>query len=149
MRDISARASGAALAVVLIWLTAACGVDAEPETATQPATSAPAAAPPAAGGAGSGQLTGTVGTTADPEAFTITLTDSSGAEVSTLPAGDYQVTVTDLSKIHNFHLTGPGVDQTTSVRDTDEVTWNVTLEPGDYTFVCDPHPRMVGDFTVT
>ena len=94
-------------------------------------------------------LTGTVGEAEDPEAFTITLTDSSGEQVTSLPAGEYQVEVTDLASIHNFHLAGPGVDETTTVPGTGEVTWTVTLEPGSYTFICDPHPDMVGEVKVT
>jgi hypothetical protein len=95
-------------------------------------------------------LTGTVGQVEDPDAFVITLKDSSGAEVSTLPAGDYQMRITDLSKIHNFRLRGSGVDEATTVPGTETVTWTVSLEPGEYTFLCEPHPQqMVGSLTVT
>ena len=95
-------------------------------------------------------LTGTVGQVENPDAFVITLTDSSGAQVSTLPAGDYQMRITDLSKIHNFRLSGPGVDEATSVPGTETVTWTVTLKPGEYTFLCEPHPsQMVGSLAVT
>jgi hypothetical protein len=95
-------------------------------------------------------LTGTVGEEAKPDAFVITLTDGSGAEVTSLPAGQYDIEVDDLSSIHNFHLTGPGVDEKTTVPGTGTVTWTVSLEPGEYTFVCDPHAQnMVGTFTVS
>ena len=55
------------------------------------------------------------------DAFTIALTDGSGAPVSSLKAGSYTVKVSDKSKIHNFHLTGPGVEQTTSVPEVTDV----------------------------
>ena len=90
-----------------------------------------------------------VGTEADPDAFEISLTDEAGEPVTTLPAGDYAIQVSDLSAMHNFHLAGGAVDETTSVEEVTEVAWDVTLEPGDYTFICDPHPPMAGGFTVT
>ncbi len=90
-----------------------------------------------------------VGTPDDPDAFVITLTDESGEPVSTLPAGDYEVEISDLSAIHNFHLRGGDVNESTTVAEVADVTWSVTLEPGDYSFMCDPHPSMSGQFTVT
>ena len=33
----------------------------------------------------------------------------------------------------------------TTVPETTEVTWKVTLQAGTYTFKCDPHPKMVGE----
>lgn len=94
-------------------------------------------------------LTGTVGTADDPDAFVITLTDDTGEPVTTLPAGDYQIEINDLSEIHNFHLTGGPVEESTTVPEVTDTVWEVNLEPGDYTFVCDPHPNMVGEFAVT
>ena len=38
-----------------------------------------------------------------------------GRSVSTLPAGSYTIEVDDQSDMHNFHLTGPGVEETTDV----------------------------------
>jgi plastocyanin len=90
-----------------------------------------------------------VGTAEDPEAFEITLMDESGEKVTELPAGDYTIEVTDPAESHNFHLTGGSVDESTSVPETVETTWEVTLEPGEYTYRCDPHPPMTGSFTVT
>ena len=51
---------------------------------------------------------------------------------------------------HNFHLTGPGgVDVATEVSAEGEESFDVTLEAGEYTFVCDPHAaQMKGSFTV-
>jgi plastocyanin len=89
-------------------------------------------------------LVGTVG-----PAFTISLVDAQGNDVSKLDPGTYVVQVKDLSDFHNFHLRGPGVNETTSVGGTGEVTWTVTLTDGTYTFLCDAHPTsMVGRFTV-
>ena len=151
----------AAAVVMLVALLGACGEattgatesetpTTEGESPTEASGQSPskkASSPPDR--EGEQVLTGTVGEAGDPEAFTITLTDSSGEPVTTLPAGEYQVEVSDLASIHNFHLTGPGVDETTTVPETGEVTWAVTLEPGSYTFICDPHPDMVGEVKVT
>ena len=133
-------------------LLTACGDDAATTPAAAPSTTATTTAPstttsaPAAGGT---RLSGTVGTQADPNAFSIALTDAAGQPVSTLPAGDYTIVVNDLSKIHNWHLKGGSVDETTTVPDVGEQTFQVSLAAGSYTFVCDPHPRMVGELTVT
>jgi len=60
-----------------------------------------------------------------------------------------RVEVDDQAKIHNFHLTGPGVEETTDVARTGPATWEVIFEAGEYTFVCDPHAgSMRGTFTV-
>ena len=99
-----------------------------------------------AGGAGaqSRTLTGVVG-----PGFTIRLTDSAGAAVKHLDPGIYTIQVQDLSDQHNFHLTGPGVDQVTDVETTGTVTWTVTFTNGSYHFQCDPHQTtMFGNFTV-
>lgn len=89
-------------------------------------------------------LRGTVG-----PGFTITLTNANGSAVSTLAVGTYDIVVNDLSADHNFHLTGPGVNQSTTVGGTGMVTWTVTLGNGVYRFVCDPHAsEMNGSFTV-
>jgi len=85
----------------------------------------------AAGGAGaqSQTLTGVVG-----PGFTIRLTDSTGAAVKHLDPGTYTIQVQDLSPEHNFHLTGPGVDQATDVETTGTVAWTVTFTDGSYHF---------------
>ena len=147
-----------AAALVLTLAAAGCSDDSEGDSDTAapaPAASssepaAESAAPSeAAAGGGDNVLTGTVGTEEDPDAFEITLTDESGAPVSELPAGDYTIEVNDPSAIHNFHLTGGSVDETTSVPGVEQTEFEVTLEPGDYTYTCDPHPPMTGEFTVT
>lgn len=90
------------------------------------------------------RLVGTVG-----PGFTITLT-SGGAAVKHLRAGTYDVVVRDRSPIHNFDLAGPGVRRKTDVAKTGTTVWKVTLKPGLYRFVCDPHKQfMKGSFTVS
>jgi len=89
-------------------------------------------------------LKGTVG-----PGFTISLKDANGAAVSHLDPGTYTITVDDLGVDHNFHLSGPGVDQETGVDETGTVTWTVTFTDGTYKFQCDPHAStMKGSFTV-
>ena len=71
--------------------------------------------------------------------FTITL-KKSGTKVTKLKAGKYSVKITDLSREHNFHLTGPGVNKKTSVGGTAKITWTVTLQKSKtYRFLCDAH----------
>ena len=98
---------------------------------------------PALGSADATALTGTVG-----PGFTISLTKG-GKAVKTLKPGAYTITVNDKASIHNFHLTGPGVNKKTSVPKSGKTTWNVTLKAGNYKFVCDPHAStMKGSFKV-
>ncbi len=130
--------------------TSTTGSGPAPTTGVVPASPATTNSAAPAGGsssAGGSVLTGTVG---KGDAFVIALVDSTGAKVNTLKAGTYQVKVKDLSKIHDFHLVGPGVDKATSVPDVVDVTWSVNLTAGSYTYKCDPHAaHMVGTFTVT
>jgi plastocyanin len=81
--------------------------------------------------------------------FTISLRDASGAGVSRLDPGTYTIHVVDQSDMHDFHLSGPGVDKATDVTGTGEEDWQVTLSAGTYTYICDVHPTtMRGTFTV-
>lgn len=81
--------------------------------------------------------------------FTISLTTESGQRVTQLDPGTYTIVVEDRSNEHNFHLEGPGVDETTSVAFVGTATWTVTFQVGRYTYVCDPHATsMNGNFTV-
>ena len=83
------------------------------------------------------------------DSFAITLTNATGATVTHLDPGDYTIHVNDLSEMHNFDLTGPGVSKSTGVTDIGEQTWNVTFTNGTYKFVCDVHvTSMKGQFTV-
>ena len=94
----------------------------------------------------SNELTATVG-----PGFSIRLTDANNRVVSQLDAGDYTITVKNLSPSleHNFHVTGPGGVNMASPFDNTTVTWNVTLVNGTYNFKCDAHPTtMRGSFHV-
>jgi plastocyanin len=71
-------------------------------------------------------------------------------KVTRLKAGTYIIKVTDKSKLHNFHIKGPGVNKKTSVKALGSALWKVTLTKGTYKFLCDPHPLiMKGSFKVT
>jgi plastocyanin len=63
--------------------------------------------------------------------------------------GPATITVTDRSRGDNFHLTGPGVNRKTGVAFRGRVTWNVTLQPGTYSYRSDKHKTMRGSLTVT
>lgn len=90
-------------------------------------------------------LSGTVG-----PGFVITLKKPDGALVTKLAPGRYKVTVDDKSAFLNFHLTGPGVDEETTVPGTGTTTWTVIFEGGTYTYTCDPHASIMrGSFTVS
>jgi hypothetical protein len=91
-------------------------------------------------------LTGDVGRD---DSFAISLTDASGVPVTHLDPGTYSLVVHDRSDFHNFHLTGPGVDEATGVTVIEDRTFTVTLTDGMYVFVCDAHPtQMRRTFTV-
>jgi len=85
----------------------------------------------------------------DGPGFTISL-KKGGKKVTSLKAGKYKIVVKDLSNLHNFHLSGPGVNKKTGVGSMGTSTWTVTLKKGTYKFVCDPHVAiMKGSFKVT
>jgi plastocyanin len=100
---------------------------------------------PAASASGTAEtLKGTVG-----PGFTIKLTYD-GKAAKKLKAGTYKVVISDKANIHDFHLTGPGVNKKTSVSGTGTTTWTLKLETGKYKYVCDPHASsMFGSFTVS
>jgi plastocyanin len=90
------------------------------------------------------KLTGTVG-----PGFTITLKKGT-SKVTKLKHGKYTFVIKDKSSIHNFHLKGPVSKMFTSVSFTGTKTVTLTLKPGKYTYVCDPHASsMHGSFKVT
>ncbi len=94
----------------------------------------------------SGTLDGEVG-----PGFTIEVSQN-GEDAESVKAGTYTLKVEDKSSSHNFHLIGPGVDNTvTEVPFEGEKTVTVTLEKGTYTYQCDPHASggMKGTFEVT
>jgi plastocyanin len=80
--------------------------------------------------------------------FTISLKDSGGNPVTHVDPGTYSIDFTDQSDAHNFHLSGPGVDQATAVESEETGTWTVTFTDGRYHFQCDAHPSSLkGNFT--
>ena len=82
--------------------------------------------------------------------FSIKLTDASGTRAVQVVPGTYTINVSDLSAEHNFHITGPGVDQTTTVDGTGTATWTVTFQEGTYHYECDAHPTtMKGNLIVS
>jgi plastocyanin len=83
------------------------------------------------------------------DAFVISLRTAAGGSVDNIAPGPYEIEVNDHSGMHNFHLTGPGVDRRTTEAFVGREIWTVTLQNGRYTFQCDPHPtQMRGTFTV-
>ena len=59
------------------------------------------------------------------------LAEAGGKKVTRLKAGRYRIVVRDRSHMHNFHLTGPGVNKKTVVVAHRHVTtWTVTLQEG-------------------
>jgi len=109
------------------------------------------------GGSSGGKATGPVqhptalvGVVGHNDAFSISLTDPSGKAIRNLAAGTYSMSVKDESSIHDFHLTGAGVDHATGIGSIGTTTFSVTFKPGTYSFVCDPHASsMHGEFTVS
>lgn len=102
------------------------------------AASAPAAPAPKT-------VRGTVG-----PGFTINLT-LDGKKVTKLRKGvRYRFLIGDRSSIHNFRLSGPGLDRMlTSVDSTGTKSYVLTLKKGTYRFLCDPHSEsMHGSFGV-
>jgi plastocyanin len=91
-----------------------------------------ALAAPSYGATSANALSGT-----DGPGFTITM------DKSTVKAGTYTITIHDRSNIHDFHLTGPGVDKKTSVPAVSTTKWTVKLKKGTYHFVCDPHHTIM------
>jgi plastocyanin len=90
-----------------------------------------------------------VATVGQNDGFAILLKDASGKRVTHLDPGTYTIQVHDLSAIHNFHLLGPGVDESTPVEDVVDQTWTVTFRDGTYKFQCDAHLTVMrGTFTV-
>ena len=81
-------------------------------------------------------------TGSDGPGFTIKM-----AKVPTKP-GTIKLVIADKSNVHNYHLTGPGVNVKTSVAAVGTKTFTVTLKKGTYKFICDPHPFMKGSFTI-
>ena len=103
----------------------------------------------AATGSGSAATAKTVNGTVGP-GFTIGLT-MQGKKVTKLKAGTaYRFVISDRSDIHDFHLSGPGLNRVlSSVEDTGTKSFVFRLKKGNYRFVCDPHSGIMhGSFRV-
>jgi plastocyanin len=91
-------------------------------------------------------VTGTVG-----PGFTIGLT-MQGKRVTKLKAGRaYRFVIRDRANIHDFHLSGPGLNRVlTSVPFTGTKSFVLRLKKGSYRFRCDPHAGIMhGRFQVS
>ena len=109
-----------------------------------------AAAAVAATGSGSAATAKTVNGTVGP-GFTIGLT-MHGKRVTKLKAGTaYRFVISDQADIHDFHLSGPGLNRVlTSVEFTGTKSLVLRLKKGSYRFVCDPHSSIMhGSFRVS
>jgi hypothetical protein len=135
------------LLVAVALVGAGCGGDDESagdttttETTTDTTTTEDTETPPPGTA-----LRGTTG-----PGFEISMSTADGDPLTTLQAGSYELEVEDLSTIHNFRLSGAGVDVSTDVSEEGTQTFTVELQPGTYTFVCDPHASsMRGSFEVS
>jgi hypothetical protein len=78
----------------------------------------------------------------------ITVKTSSGARVRSTAAGKYRLTVKDLTRTDNFHLTGRGVNKKTGVKSKGTSIWSVTLRAGKVTYRSDTHKTLRGSFSV-
>jgi plastocyanin len=102
-----------------------------------------AAAALAAAGTGTAatpkKIEGTVG-----PGFTIGLT-MNGKKVTKLKVGTpYRFIISDRSSIHDFHLSGPGIDRVlTSVEFMGSKSFVLRLKKGSYRFQCDPHAAFM------
>ena len=108
------------------------------------------AAAVSATGSGSAATAKTVNGTVGP-GFTIGLT-MHGKRVTKLKAGTaYRFVISDQADIHDFHLSGPGLNRVlTGVEFTGTKSFVLRLKKGSYRFVCDPHSSIMhGSFRVS
>ena len=104
----------------------------------------------AATGSGSAATAKTVKGTVGP-GFTIGLT-MQGKKVTNLKAATaYRFVISDRADIHDFHLSGPGLNRVlTSVEFTGTKSFVLRLKQGSYRFRCDPHSSIMhGSFKVS
>lgn len=139
----------ALICTALIFGATACGggsSSSNDQTTTEAASTESGTTTSGGGGSASGTLKGETG-----PGFTIEVSQN-GEDAETVKAGTYTLEVEDKSAMHNFHLTGPGVDEeVTDVPFVGDKSVTVTLQKGTYTYQCDPHAArgMKGTFTVT
>ena len=130
MRSI--RFGLAALLAAGLLVAAGCGGD-DDEAATDTETTEQTTE--TSGAEAGNTLLGSVG-----PGFEISVTTATRQAPGTLAPGMYELQVDDKSSAHNFHLTGPGdVEVSTEVGESGTETFEVELQSGTYSFVCDPH----------
>jgi plastocyanin len=126
--------------LALLTVLAACGGAATNSGAVPPETVAEQATVTGM------DLVGSVG-----PGFDIILT-TDGKAVAELKAGTYTLAVTDEAATHDFALQAPDgtITQITDVAFTGTKSTTVTLTPGVWTYLCQPHStQMRGSFTVS
>jgi hypothetical protein len=81
--------------------------------------------------------------------FTISL-KLGGKKVTRLKPTTYVFKVTDKSAMHDFHLTGPGINKVvTGIGFTGTKKVTIKLRKGTYRYRCDPHSDVMhGSFRV-
>jgi hypothetical protein len=80
---------------------------------------------------------------------TITLRNQAGKAITSLKPGMYSFRIADRSTTDDFHLEGPTVDLTTSIKGKTRTAWLLTMNPGAYRFYSDGHVKTLsGTFTV-
>ena len=131
---------------VMALAVAGCGGSNDSTTAATDTTATDTTATTDTSAATATKLIGSVAS----DDFVITLTTEDGTPVTSLPAGDYTLEIVDKSDIHNFHMTGTGVDVMSEVGSQEDEDYPITLAAGSYHYQCDPHSStMNGDFEVT
>ena len=131
---------------VMALAVAGCGGGNDSTTAATDTTATDTTATTDTSAATATKLIGSVAS----DDFVITLTTEDGTPVTSLPAGDYTLEIVDKSDIHNFHMTGSGVDEASEVGSQEDKEVPITLVAGSYHYQCDPHStQMNGDFEVT
>jgi plastocyanin len=134
------RAVSALLLLPVLAVLAACGGAATNSGAVPPETVAEQTMLAGA------DLVGAVG-----PGFEIMLAQD-GKAVAELPAGTYTLAVADEAATHDFALQAPDgtITQITDVAFTGTKSATVTLTPGVWTYLCQPHSaQMHGAFTVS
>jgi plastocyanin len=103
-------------------------------------------------GAGAARAQKVIGVVGKNGSFTITLKNTRGKLVRTLPAGMYTIVVRDYSNLHNFELEREHHGSSRDLTDVEFVgtkTFRVKLTRGEYKVYCDPHEStMFQTFTV-
>jgi hypothetical protein len=80
---------------------------------------------------------------------TLLLKTPHGEQVTALEAGEYTFAVTDMSRIEDVHISGPGVNVATGRRFRGNKTWTLRLQPGTYRYGSDrPNSHLNGAFVV-